>query len=133
MNPYSANVDTQRTVWGTLWKGIVCVALGISCLVVVLFVLCRSRVDRSSYQEALNRAHRIEDVRQLDLLLLPRFEKTPEGIGHVRYTAKPSASGLCRCAPAMVDVVEVAFDGSGQVTSLSVSQSIGLPQHGEGT
>ena len=128
MNPYAAKADTQQTTWGTIWKTIIVIALAAACLAAILFFYCKSRVDRTHYQDALNNAHQAEDVKQLDLFLLPKFEKTDEGNGRASYTAKPIASGLCSCAPTMVDVVEATFDGNGQITRLSVSQSVGLPR-----
>jgi hypothetical protein len=98
----------------------------IPAMVLAMFFYCKSRVDRGYYKEALEAAHRAEDMKQLDGVLLPNFDKEAGGLDKARYVAKPRGQGICGCSPAVVDVVEVTHDGGGQITSLSVSQSIGL-------
>jgi hypothetical protein len=126
MNPYAAHVGTQRTVWGTIWKTVVALAIVLPCIAIVAFVYCKNRVDRTDYLSALNEAPHAEDMRQLDNLLLQKFEKEIQGSGRAVFTARPFGSGLCSCAPAVTDVIDVTYDSSGQIVKMSISQSIGI-------
>lgn len=130
MNPYAANPGTQSLLWGRIWKIIVGLAAMIPAGVLLMFFYCKSRLDRGYYQGALEVAHRVEDMRQLDTALLPKFEKEVEGHDRARYIARPHGQSICGCSPAVIDVVEVTYDGGGQISSLSVSQSIGLSKPG---
>lgn len=126
MNPYKSNVGAQGTVWGTIWKAIVGLAIALVCMAILAFVYCKNRVDRTDYLEGLNEAPHAEDMRQLDLLLLPKFEKEIQGNNRAVFTARPLSSGLCSCAPAVTDVVDVTYDSGGQIMKMSISQSIGI-------
>jgi hypothetical protein len=125
MNPYTASTSVQRSVAGKIWKGILVVIVAAIVMSVVAFFFCSGRVDREHYRSALEKARGAQDMSQLDLALLPKFQKETVANGRARYTGRPSGTGVCGCAPALVDTVEVTYDGAGQVTNLSFSQSLG--------
>lgn len=131
MNPYAPSASLQRSVAGKIWKGIVAVLAAAAALFAAAFFLCSGRVDRERSRPALEKARGAESVSELDLALLPAFEKETLAPGKARYTARPTAAGLCGCAPALVDTVEVTYDSAGQVTEMSVSQSLGWAGRGK--
>jgi hypothetical protein len=125
MNPYAPSGPVERSVGGKIWKGILVLAGLAVALLFAAFLFCAGRVDRGRYREALEKARNAEDVSHLDLLLLPAFQKETLANGKARYTGRPRGTGLCGCAPALVDAVEVSYDGAGQITKLSFTQSLG--------
>jgi hypothetical protein len=125
MNPYAPSGSIQRSVGGKIWKGIL-VSIGVAvALLFAAFFFCAGRVHREHYREALEKARGAEDMSRLDLVLLPAFQKEALANGRARYTGRPRGTGLCGCAPVMVDTVEVSYDGAGQITKLSFTQSPG--------
>jgi hypothetical protein len=125
MNPYAASTSVQRSVGGKIWKGILVLTGVLVALVFASFFFCSGRLDREHYRSALEKARVAEDMNQLDLVLLPKFQKETLANGKARYTGRPVGTGVCGCAPALVDTVEVTYDGAGQVTKASFSQSLG--------
>lgn len=125
MNPYAPSGSIQRSVGGRIWKGILVSIGAAAALLLAAFFFCAGRVDRGHYREALEKARDAEDVSHLDRVLLPAFQKETLANGRARYTGRPRGTGLCGCAPVMVDTVEISFDGAGQITKVSFSQSPG--------
>ena len=87
---------------------------------------CDGRVDRTAYERALDRATGATTVRELEMQLLPTFQKSQPAPHEIVYVARPTGKGICGCAPAMTEEVVVTCDDSGQIVGLDAHERLGL-------
>ena len=126
MGYYSRGIYTDRAVRGSFLKMLGIPALLLLGLALTLFFYCDGRVDRTVYERALDRASGAITVRELEMQLLPAFQKSQRAPHQIVYVARPTGKGVCGCAPAMTEVVVVTCDDSGQIVRLDAHERLGL-------
>ena len=126
MGHYSRGIYTDRSVRGSFLKMLGIPALLLLGLALALFFYCDGRVDRTVYERALDRASGAITVRELEMQLLPAFQKSQRAPHEIVYVARPTGKGICGCAPAMTEEVVVTCDDSGQIVGLDAHERLGL-------
>ncbi len=126
MRFYDRGMNTDRAVSGSFLKMLGIPALLLLGLALALFFYCDGRVDRTVYERALDRASGAITVRELEMQLLPVFQKSQRAPHEIVYVARPTGKGICGCAPAMTEVVVVTCDDSGEIVRLDAHERLGL-------
>lgn len=125
MGFYSTGMHAERSLSGWVFKilGIPLVVFLVACA--ALFFFCDKRLERKHLKAKIQQAQEMESVAAIDGLLLPTFEKSVRSPTKIVYEARPTGTGLCSCAPAMVEVLEVRYEGDGVVSAASAYQTLG--------